>query len=55
MSKLGKERHSGHFRNCINEDNAKNEQCRLFKKGKGAVLEQRGRRGAAVVIFEFFS
>ena len=52
MSKLGKEGHNGHFRICLNEDNAKNEQCCLFK---GAVA--RAEPGAAAVwvfFFEFF-
>ena len=31
MSKLRKEGYNGHFRICLNENNAKNEQCRLFK------------------------
>ena len=51
MSKLGKEGHNGYFRICLNENNAKNEQCRLFK---GAVAGAETGKQQFGFFFEFF-
>ena len=51
MSKLRKERHNGHFRICLNENNAKNEQRRLFK---GAVAGAETGEQQFVFFSEFF-
>ena len=52
MSKLGKEGHNGHFRICLNENNAKKKlQCRLFKKRKRGSGWRTKRKGAAVCDF----
>ena len=51
MSKLGKEGHNGHFRICLNENNAKKSYSVVSsKREKGAVAEEK-HRGAAVCDF----
>ena len=42
MSKLGKEGHNGHFRICLNENNAKKATVLSLQKGKK--LDEMGRR-----------
>ena len=51
MSKLKKEGHRCHFEKDLNENNAKNEQCRLFK---GAVAGAESGEQQQLGFSEFF-
>ena len=55
MSKLGKEGHNGHFRICLNENNAKKSYSVISsKREKGAVAIGKNAGEQQFVIFEFF-
>ena len=55
MSKLGKERHNGHFRICLNENNAKKATVSsLQKEKKGQWMEEKNAGEQQFVIFEVF-
>ena len=45
MSKLGKEGHNGHFRNCLNENNAKiRNRTHLLKFKRGENVKRKKQR-----------